>query len=138
MPDTIALRSVLEGFTSTASVNLTPFAVEAADFARGEVRLLFEPRPNFANRNGVTQGGLAMGMMDVALSLAAYAGTGQFGPTVEMKASYLAPLPIGPVLAVARVLKAGRTLVFLEGSLSAPGAPVSIAASATTLMYREG
>ena len=137
MPDTLALRKVLEGFAATPSVTLTPFTVEAADFARGELRLLFEPRPDFANRNGVTQGGLAMGMMDVALSLAAYAGTGRFGPTVEMKASYLAPLPIGPVAATARVVKAGRTLVFLEGALGAPGAPVSIAATATVIL-RDG
>lgn len=137
MPDTQALRRELEGFATTPSVAMTPFSVEGADYARGEVRLLFEPRPDFANRNGVTQGGLAMGMMDVALSLAAYAGTRSFSPTVELKASFLAPLPIGPVLAVARVVKAGRTLVFLEGSLSAPGGPPSITATATTIM-RDG
>lgn len=138
MPDTLALQRVLESFEMTPSVAMTPFTVEAADFARGEVRLLFAPRPDFANRTGVTQGGLAMGMMDVALSLAAFAGTGVFTPTVELKASYLAPLPIGPVLGIGRVLKAGRTLVFLEGSLSAPGSPVSIASTATTLMPRDG
>ena len=137
MPDTLALQTVLEGFVMTPSVAMTPFVVEAADFARGEVRLLFEPRPDFANRNGVVQGGLAMGMMDVALSLAAYAGTGVFSPTVELKASYLTPLPIGPIEAVARVVKAGRTLVFVEGTLGVPGAPVSIAATATTIM-RDG
>ena len=137
MPDTLALRRALEGLEKTPSIAMTPFTVEAADFARGEVRLLFEPRPDFANRIGVVQGGLAMGMMDVALSLAAYAGTGVFSTTVELKASYLTPLPIGPVEAVARVVKAGRTLVFVEGTLGAPGAPVSIAATATTIM-RDG
>ena len=137
MPDTLALRRALEGFEATPSIAMTPFVVEAADFARGEVRLLFEARPDFANRIGVTQGGLAMGMMDVALSLAAFAGTGLFTPTVELKASYLSPLPIGPVVGIGRVVKAGRTLVFVEATLGAPGAPVSIAATATTIM-RDG
>lgn len=137
MPDTQALRRELEGFATTPSVAMTPFTVEGADYGRGEVRLLFEPRPDFANRTGVMQGGLALGLMDVALSLAAYAGTRAFTPTVEMKASYLAPLPIGPVLGVGRVVKAGRTLVFLEGTLSVPGGPPCITATATTIV-REG
>ncbi|MBX7247929.1 MAG: PaaI family thioesterase [Caulobacteraceae bacterium] len=133
MPDTQALREAIAKLEVTPSLSLTPFAVEAADFAGGSVRLLFEPRPDFANRFGVTQGGLAMAMMDVALSIAAYAGTGAFTPTVEIKASFLAPLPIGPIQADARVLRAGRTLVFLEGALSTPGEAPAITATATTI-----
>lgn len=78
-----------------------------------------------------------MGLMDIAMSLAAYAGTRRFSPTVELKAIFLSPLPIGPVEAVARVVKAGRTLVFLEGVLSVPGGAVCIAATATTIMREE-
>src|SRR5688572_27235885 len=110
---------------------LTPFAVEAADFDVGSVALRFAPQPAFKNHFGNVQGGFAVAMIDVLLSVAAYAKTKAWLPTVEIKSSFVAPMKLGECRGEASVVKAGKQLVFLEARLWGADGKLAVHATAT-------
>jgi uncharacterized protein (TIGR00369 family) len=112
---------------------LTPFVVVDADLEQGFVRLEFAAQPAFRNHFGNIQGGFATAMLDAAVSIAAYAKVRQWLPMVEMKSSFLEPLPIGPCIGEGRVLKVGRRLAFVEGRLLTAGRQPAIVVTATLL-----
>jgi acyl-coenzyme A thioesterase PaaI-like protein len=70
-------------------------------------------------------------MADVCISLAGFAKHRRWLPTVEIKCSFLAPLPVGPCLGEGRVLKSGRGTVFLEAKLWTPEVLLAFHATAT-------
>jgi acyl-coenzyme A thioesterase PaaI-like protein len=113
---------------------LTPFTILDAGPEPGFVRVAFAPQPAFRNHFGNIQGGFASAMLDVVLSVAAFARYRQWLPTVEIKTNFLDPIPVGPCLGEGRVVKAGRTLAFLEALLAVPGARPAVTASATAMV----
>ena len=110
---------------------LTPFVVEDADFDGGRVVLRFAPQPAFKNHFGNVQGGFAIAMVDVLVSVAAYAKTQAWLPTVEIKSSFVAPLKLGECRGEATVIKAGKQLVFLEARLWGADGKLAVHATAT-------
>jgi uncharacterized protein (TIGR00369 family) len=116
---------------------LTPFTLVDADFERGFVRLEFAAQPAFRNHFGNIQGGFAVAMLDAVISIAAYAALRRWLPTVEMKASFLEPIPIGPCVGEGRLLKAGRSFAFLDGQLLAGDGRPAIVATATAAVPAE-
>ncbi len=112
---------------------LTPFTVEGVDLSAGIVRVAFEPQPAFENHFGNVQGGFAAAMLDVIFTVAAFAKVRDFLPTVEMKTSFLAPLPIGPSFGEGRVLRAGSSVVFVEGTVLDANRRPCISGSATLM-----
>ena len=109
---------------------LTPFAVIDADFETGAVALRFAKQPAFANHRGHIQGGFGVALVDVLVSVAAYAKR-QWCPTVEIKTTFVAPLKLGEGRGEARVIKAGKTLAFLEARLWGTDDELAIHATAT-------
>src|SRR5262245_5350459 len=93
------LRTLLDGQSKPASASATRFPVVEADLDAGFVRLEFEPQPAFKNHFGNIQGGFAVAMLDAVVSIAAYAKLRQWLPTIEIKTSFLEPIPIGPCIA---------------------------------------
>jgi uncharacterized protein (TIGR00369 family) len=89
------------------------------DAVAGRVRLSFEARPEFMNPGGSVQGGMVTAMLDDAAATACivHAGRRIFVPTLELKVSFLAPAREGKLFAEGRVVKAGRTIAFLEADL---------------------
>jgi acyl-coenzyme A thioesterase PaaI-like protein len=73
-------------------------------------------------------------MLDAAMTIAAYAKVRQWLPTVEMKSSFLEPVPIGRCIGEGRVLKAGRKLAFVEGRLLGASGQPAIVVTATLLV----
>ena len=135
MPNELeAFRALLEGVPQPVCAKLTPFAITDADTAGGFVRLRFDEQPAFRNHFGNIQGGFAVAMLDVAISIAAFARTGVWLPTIEIKSSFLAPLPIGPCVGEGRVLKAGKSLAFIEGRLLTTDGLPAVIATATALV----
>jgi uncharacterized protein (TIGR00369 family) len=127
-------RLLLDAQPRPVCAQLTPFAITDVDSARGFVRLEFERQPAFRNHFGNIQGGFAVAMLDVAISIAAYAKVRAWLPTIEIKSSFLEPLPIGTCVGEARVLKVGKSLAFVEARLlTADGRP-GVAATATALV----
>jgi uncharacterized protein (TIGR00369 family) len=98
------------------------------------VRLEFAEQSAFRNHFGNIQGGFAVAMMDVVLSLAAFAKLRQWLPTVEIKSTFLAPAKLGACIGEGRVLKVGQSLAFVEGRLWGADGALAVHATATALI----
>lgn len=73
------------------------------------------PRPEMTNGHGTIHGGVTAALIDAAIGVAAIAlSGGRPAGTVEMKVNYLRPGREGKFSCRARLLKAGKTLVFGE------------------------
>jgi uncharacterized protein (TIGR00369 family) len=125
------LQTALSNQPTPDCAALTPFMVEDADFDAGRVVLRFAPQPAFKNHFGNVQGGFAVAMVDVVVSVAAYAKTKQWLPTVEIKSSFVAPMKLGECRAEGLVVKAGRQVVFLEAKLWGADGKLAVHATAT-------
>jgi uncharacterized protein (TIGR00369 family) len=123
------LRALLASQPQPVCAELTPFTILDAESESGFVKLAFAPQPAFRNHFGHIQGGFAVAMLDVVLSLAAFVKLRHWLPTVEIKCSFLVPAKLGTCIAEGRVIRAGRSMVFLEGKLW--GADSELAAHAT-------
>ena len=134
MSDTLELQRLLDAQPSPDCAALTPFKVEEADFAAGRVVMRFEPQPAFKNHFGNVQGGFAVAMVDVLVSIAAYAKARTWLPTVEIKSSFVAPMKLGECRGEGTVVKAGRQLVFLEAKLWGADGKLAVHATATALV----
>jgi acyl-coenzyme A thioesterase PaaI-like protein len=126
------LERRLSAFPQPACAALTPFRVVEADLDAGEVAIEFDAQPAFGNHSGHIQGGFAVAMLDAVISIAAFAKLEAWLPTVEIKASFLAPLPVTGCRGEGRVIRAGRRIVFVEARLLANG-EVAVTASATVI-----
>ena len=131
MSDAAELTALLASQPKPACALLTPFEVADADFQSGFVALLFAEQPAFANHWGNVQGGFGVALIDVLVSLAAYARLRQWCPTVEVKCSFVAPAKLGVCRGEARVIKAGKTLAFVEARLWGADGQLAIHATST-------
>ncbi len=95
----------------------------AFDTEASELTTRFTPPNSFASPRGVVQGGLIGGFLDEVMGGALLASTDgsehgvKLPLNLDMKMSFLAPVPLAPIIAKGRVVKAGRRVVFLEGEL---------------------
>jgi uncharacterized protein (TIGR00369 family) len=113
---------------------LTPLELIDADPEMNWVKICFTEQPAFRNHFGNIQGGFAVAMLDAVVSIAAFAKTNAWLPTIEIKTSFLEPLPIGPCIGEGHVIRAGKSLVFLEGRLLSPRGMPAVTAAATALV----
>jgi uncharacterized protein (TIGR00369 family) len=94
----------------------------------------------FANPAGVVQGGFLAALADSAMSTAAVTFLGDRRAAVanvEMKVSFLAPVPIGSVVtATASVVRGGRRVAFLEAEIL-DGAGDSVLRASSTYLYTD-
>lgn len=133
-PDAAQLQAALQAQPAPDCAALTPFSVAEADFAAGRVVLSFGPQPAFKNHFGNVQGGFAVAMIDVLVSVAAYAKTRHWLPTVEIKSSFVAPMKLGACRGEGAVVRAGKQLVFLEARLWGADGRLAVHATATALV----
>ena len=134
MSAALELQQSLDSQPQPACAKLTPFTVEEADIDAGRVRLRFASQPAFANHFGNVQGGFAVAMIDVLVSVAAYAKTRAWLPTVEIKSSFVAPMKLGECLGEAAIVRAGKQLVFLEARLWGADGKLAVHATATAIV----
>jgi uncharacterized protein (TIGR00369 family) len=131
MSDTAELRALLDSQPKPVCADLTPFELVEADLEIGFVALRFAQQPAFSNHWGNIQGGFGVALIDVLVSLAAYAKLRQWCPTVEIKSSFVAPAKLGECRGEARIIKAGKALAFVEASLWGADGQLAIHATAT-------
>jgi len=127
------LQALLDRQPKPDCAKLTPFVVEEADFNVGQVKLRFAAQPAFKNHFGNVQGGFAVAMIDALVSIAAFAKTRAWLPTVEIKSSFIAPMKLGECIGEAAVVKAGKQLVFLEARLWGADGKLAVHATATAI-----
>ena len=110
-----------------------PFAqwlgVTIGEVAQDRAVLTLPYRPEHMNAVGVLNGGASASLLTMAGTLAAWTGvdldTGLHLSCVDLSVQYLAPATEENVVAEARVLRRGRSVVFLEVALrSRVGAPI--------------
>jgi len=130
------LQALLDSQPKLDGSALPPFLVEDADFDVGRVVLRFAAQPAFKNYHGHVQGGFAVALIDVLISVAAYAKTRAWLPTVEIKSTFVAPLRLGESRGEASVIKAGKQLAFLEAKLWGADGTLAVHATATASVPR--
>ena len=138
MSEAAELQALLDSQPKLDGSALPPFSVEDADFDAGRVVLRFACQPAFKNYHGNVQGGFAVALVDVLISVAAYAKTRAWLPTVEIKSTFVAPLMLGATRGEASVIKAGKQLVFLEARLWGPDGKLAVHATATAFVPNIG
>jgi uncharacterized protein (TIGR00369 family) len=106
------------------------------DTDEGWVRIGYNLSQAHFNRYGAIHGGIIACVMDDVLATAAglVAQWGEIAPTLEMKVSYLNQAGAGRHMAEARVIKRGRTVMFLEGSIFNDAGKTIATASATIMI----
>lgn len=91
--------------------------VRTEDLGEGSARLSLPVEPHLTNSLGTVHGGVIMSLLDVALCTAARTlhpeSTGVI--TIDMSTSFIGGGTGEVLLAEARVLRNGRSLIFVEG-----------------------
>jgi len=104
------------------------------DAATGSVKVAYMVSDALANRFGALHGGMTAAMMDDVISLAAGLSVEwvQITPTLEMKVSYIRQGKLGArLVAVARTVRRGSTVAFIEAELSDEAGALIATASST-------
>lgn len=111
-------------------------ALHEIDTDEGWVRIGYSLSDAHFNRYGAIHGGVIACVMDDVVATAAglVAQWGEIAPTLEMKVSYLNQAGAGAHTAEARVVKRGKTILFLEGTLQNEAGKTIATASATIMI----
>lgn len=72
-------------------------------------------------------------MLEVPLTLAIFVAKRRWSPTIELKTSFLAPAPIGELVAENSIVPAGSNVVFAEARMWTPGDVLVAHATASSL-----
>lgn len=91
--------------------------IEPVEAANGRSRLEVEVLRHHGNQMGVAHGGLLMTLLDVCMGTASRTAVGTNVVTVDMQVAFLAPAS-GRLVGEGRVVRAGRSLVFVEAEIS--------------------
>ena len=85
----------------------------------GRARLLLPFQPHFERPGGVVQGGCAMTLADVAFWIAGMTVMGEdpSAVTLQQSSSFLRPATLGDLRSEARILRAGRRILYGEASV---------------------
>lgn len=89
------------------------------DGASGVLEFRFEAAPAHTNLDGIVQGGFVAGMLDAAMAHVVFCAKERLVilATLEMKVSYLDIARPGPLRALGRVARMGKSIGFLEADL---------------------
>ncbi len=103
----------------------------------GTIEIEYEGKEAFTNPIGVIQGGFLVAMLDDAMgqALLSTLKADEFGPTLELKTSFLAPAKVGKLVGTGKVLSKGGRVCFLEAELRQDGKLV--AKSTATAVIRK-
>lgn len=99
----------------------------------GRILVEFAARAEFTNPHGQVQGGFLAAMLDDTLmgALATLLEPNEFATTLEIKVSFLRAAGLGKLRGEGRVVRRGRSVAFLEGSLHSESGEEMATASAT-------
>lgn len=116
------------GVSRLLSLELT-----AVDQAAGRIEASFMAGPELSNPIGTVQGGIQTAMLDELMSVAAMVSSASaiVVPTLEIKTSYIRAAKLGKLSGWGRVVRMGRSVVFIEGALHDADGQLVATASAT-------
>lgn len=129
---------IMDGFKVTETLFPGHLGLRLVDIKRGYAKLEVENVKRLCQPAMVMHGGASFGMADtaVAYALISLFGFGHALLTIEMKMTYLEPIPLGLVTAEAYILRATKRNAYAEVDVWAAG---KLAARAnTTYIIRPG
>lgn len=93
---------------------------------------------DFCHSGNIVQGGFVTAMLDAAMSNAVFSALGYLAPlpTLDIHVSFLAPSLAGKFRAEGRVVRMGKSVGFLEGSLYDPAGELTATAVSTAKIIR--
>jgi uncharacterized protein (TIGR00369 family) len=130
-------ETIFDRFPKPPCAVLLGWELIEADAAAGRVRIRFQGRPEFLNPAGFVQGGILAAMLDDTMGPAALVASGGelYTATIDLQVSYLAPARPGPLIGEAQVVQLGKTIGFVEGTLTdAAGVMVARARTSARLV----
>lgn len=96
--------------------------------------MAFDLPESFANMRGNVQGGLLAGPMDEAMGAAVFlASGGKLQLTLDINLALLRPVALGRIKVVARAVKSGRRVTFVESQLFDHDGTLCARATATAM-----
>jgi uncharacterized protein (TIGR00369 family) len=112
--------------------------VVAIDQAQQTLTMSYVMTLDFCHSGNVVQGGFVTGMLDSAMAHAVFGSLGFICPlpSLEIKVSFLAPSFAGNFTAQGRVIRAGKSIVFLEGTLYDENGDINAIATSTAKIIR--
>ena len=137
-PSRERIMDVLTSRPLAPASQLLGFEVLDIDPDKGTSRVGYTATEQFCNPLGVIQGGFLTAMVDEAMAVAcvAMANFSIFIPTLELKVSFLRAGYPGPMVATGEVVRMGKSVAFLEGSLFDGEGNLLLRASATGKVTR--
>ena len=121
---------MLRGETPPAPVlTLLDSRINAVDAAAGSLSASYEAKANFRNPAGTVQGGMLSAMLDdlTASLVDATLTAGQGVATLNLNVSFLRPAQAGTLQGEARMLRRGRDVCHVMGTLLQDGKEVATA-----------
>ena len=131
MIDNISDSDLIKLFNKNQLFRLFNLTVLEVNTKEGTIKVEFNVDEKFCNPAGDVQGGIVSGMVDDATALA-FIFQNKFRkrpPTIELKTNFLYPTKPGKVIGYGNVVKSGKNIVFLEGSLEQNNKTVVTASS---------
>ena len=128
MPARLHVATALDGLPTPPCAELLGWHVLDARPEEGWIRIGFMAKPEFTNPAGFIQGGFLAAMLDDTMGPAVFVMTegALYTATIEMSVSYLSPARPGPLFGEGRVIQLGKSVGFIEATLS-DGAGVTVA-----------
>ena len=85
----------------------------------GTIEIAFHPDERMLNPQGTVQGGFVAAMLDDTMgpALVSMSGGTLMPRSIDLNVSFIRPVRPGRVIGRGRVVKAGKSVVFLEGEL---------------------
>lgn len=126
-----------------ARVRLGPYheraGIELLRLAPGEVEVALTAAEHDLNAAGLVHGGVIAGLADTACGLAVRAALepGLLQVTAQLSVAYLAPAPLGRIVARGRALRVGRRAAYAEADVEDGGGTLLARAAATFVVLPE-
>jgi len=132
----VMFATILDQYPTPPCAKLLGLDILDADPTRGWVRIGFEAKEEFRNASGSIQGGILTAMLDDTMGPAVLIITGArvYPTTINMNVAFLSPARPGALFGEATVLQLGKTVGFLEATLTdAEGVMIARATSSVKL-----
>lgn len=104
------------------------------DAERMYSKLTFDPKPEMVNFGGVLQGGFLSAMLDDAMGFNCFISMQMKNnqATIDLHTHYFKAVPLGPVTVEAWVVRAGKSVAFLEAKLYDQAGELAVRATSST------
>tara|TARA_Y100001978_G_C23403887_1_gene295944 strand:- start:27 stop:461 length:435 start_codon:yes stop_codon:yes gene_type:complete len=113
------LKNIVKMFSVTPQTTLGINKINFLDAEKGVAELIYNAKKNMCHSKDIVQGGFITGWLDAAMAIACMCKVGEdvLVLSLEIKTTFLKSVNPGPVTVIGRVIKAGKSIAFLEGEL---------------------